>query len=66
MSEEWHKVRTKVYYAEYRRGKVGEVVKCWYGNDTLKEGQIVVKKPNGNISVVNEREFFHSYEEVSS
>jgi len=64
MAEEWHKVRTKIYYAKYRRGKVGEIVKCWFGNDNLKEGQIVIMKPNGTITVGYEDEFFKIYEEI--
>lgn len=63
-SEEWHKVRTKIYYAEYRRGKVGELVKCWAYNHNLREGEIIVRRPNGQISVTSEREFFSHYEEV--
>jgi len=63
-NEIWHKVRTKVYYAEYRRGKVGEIVKCWFGNTELMDGQIVMKRANGDITVADEREFFRNYEEI--
>lgn len=62
--ERWHKVRTKIYYAAYRRGKVGEVVKVWFGNHELREGEIIIRKPNGEITAGSERDFFRDYEEV--
>ena len=63
-SEEWHKVKTKTYYAEYRRGKVGELVDCWVYKDILREGEVIVRYPSGKLVVASEREFFHHYEEV--
>ena len=63
-SEEWHKVRIKIYYAAYRRGKVGEIVECWFGNCTLREGEIIIRKPNGQITAGSEEQFFNDYEEV--
>ena len=63
-NEIWHKVRTKVYYAEYRRGKVGELVKCWAYNHKLREGEIIIRRSNGDIAVADEREFFRDYEEI--
>lgn len=64
MSENWHKVRTKVYYAEYRRGKVGEIVMTWFGPVALRDGQIIVKYPNGKVTIADSDRFFADYEEV--
>ena len=63
--EQWHKVRTKIYYAEYRRGKVGDVVECWFGTHRLREGDIVIRYPNGKVTVGSERDFLREHEEVS-
>ena len=64
MSENWHKVRTKVYYAEYRREKVGEIVMTWFGPVALRDGQIIVKYPNGKVTIADSESFFLNYEEV--
>lgn len=61
--EVWHKARTKIYYIEWREGKVGEVVKCWAYTHILRDGEIIIRRPNGHVSVVSEREFFRDYEE---
>jgi len=61
----WHKVRTKIYYAEYRRGKAGELVDCWAYKHKLREGEIVIRRPNGDIAIASEGEFFSRWEEVS-
>lgn len=60
--EGWVKLRTKSYQAAYRRGKVGEVVKCWWGDATVKDGQIVFRKPSGEITVGSEA-ILRDYEE---
>ena len=63
-SEKWVKVKTKTYYAAYRKGKVGEIVECWFGNVELQEHHFIFRKVNGDITVIDEDQLFRDYEPV--
>jgi hypothetical protein len=63
---QWHRVKAVSPIYQWKEGKVGDLVKTWYGLARLEEGEIIVQKPNGDITLIEKAYFLADKVEIET